>query len=102
MRKIRQVRADEEFHESPQGPDALECAYGTIPAAERGATVLFDQLRRTKWFVDAIDDWRKSPQSSDVRAFSKSRRLSGSCPLESWISIYPSYSVVTAKRLLSG
>jgi hypothetical protein len=68
-RKMRQVRADEEFHQSPQGPDASECAYGNIPAAERSAAVLFDQLRRTKWFVDAIGDWRKSAEWSDARAF---------------------------------
>jgi hypothetical protein len=69
IRKMKQVKANEEFHESPQGPDPLECAYGKIPAAERSAAVLFDQLRRTKWFVDAIDDWRKSAESSDARAF---------------------------------
>src|SRR5262249_31025469 len=68
-RKMRQVRADEEFHEPPEGPDLLECAYGNIPAAERNAAVLFDQLRRTKWFVAAIDDWRKSAEWSNARAF---------------------------------
>src|SRR5262249_39921474 len=68
-RKMRQVRTDEKFHESPQGPDALECAYGNIPAVERSAAVLFDQLRRTTWFVDAIGDWRKSAESSGARAF---------------------------------
>jgi hypothetical protein len=69
MRKMRQVRADEEFHQSAQGLDASECAYGNIPAPERSAAVLFDQLRRTKWFVDAIGDWRKSAEWSDARAF---------------------------------
>jgi hypothetical protein len=81
IRKMKQVRADEEFHESAQGPNPLECAYGTIPAAERRAAVLFDQLRRTKWFVEAIDDWRKSPQLSDARAFLQKQAALGRFPL---------------------
>ena len=41
IRKIQQAKSDEEFRESQQCPDALECAYGNIPAAERSAAVLY-------------------------------------------------------------
>ena len=81
MEKIKQAGTDEKFRESPQGPNPLECAYGTIPAAERTAAVLFDQSRRTKWFVEAIDDWRKSPQLSDARAFLQKQAALGRFPL---------------------
>ena len=101
-RKMRQVRTDEKFHESPQGPDALECAYGNIPAAERSAAVLFDQLRRTKWFVDAIGDWRKSAESSDARAFLQKQAALERFPLrildQHWSEQLRSYRQAASKR----
>jgi DNA-directed RNA polymerase specialized sigma24 family protein len=102
IRKIQQVKNDEEFRESWQGPDALECAYGNIPAAERSAAVLFDQLRRTKWFVDAIGDWRKSAESSDARAFLQKQAALERFPLrildQHWSEQLRSYRQAAYKR----
>jgi hypothetical protein len=81
MEKLKQAGTDEKFRESPQGPAASECAYGQIPAAERSAAVLFDQLRRTPWFVRAIADWRNSPEWKDVQAFLDNGRAAKRFPL---------------------
>src|SRR5262249_43200449 len=81
MTKVKQARTDEEFRERPQGPDASECAYGKIPAAERSAAVLFDQLRRTPWFLDAIIQWRKSPEWHEAQTYLKTERVLKRFPL---------------------
>jgi DNA-directed RNA polymerase specialized sigma24 family protein len=95
MRKIQQARTDEEFRKSPQGPDASECAYGKIPAAERSAAVLFDELRRTPWFVDAITRWRKSPEWNNAQAFLQQQAPLKRFPLrilgEHWPELLCSY-----------
>jgi DNA-directed RNA polymerase specialized sigma24 family protein len=69
MKKIKQAASDEKFHERPRGPEAWECAYGKIPRAERGAALLYDQLGRIPWFVNAIESWRKSPAWKDTQAY---------------------------------
>jgi RNA polymerase sigma factor (sigma-70 family) len=79
--KLKQAKSDEKFGECPRGPDAPECAYGKIPAAERSAAILFDQLRRTPWFVDAIADWRKSPEWKKIQAYLENERALKRFPL---------------------
>jgi RNA polymerase sigma factor (sigma-70 family) len=55
IEKLKQAASDEKFRERPRGPKPYECAYGKIPRSERSAAVLYDPLRRTPWFVNAID-----------------------------------------------
>lgn len=69
VEKLKQAKRDEKFRECPRGPDASECAYGKIPPAERRAALLYDQLRRTSWFVNAVDCWRKSSEWKNVQVY---------------------------------
>jgi RNA polymerase sigma factor (sigma-70 family) len=79
--KVKQTKSNEEFGKSPGGPDAFECAYGKIPRAEHNAALFYDQLRRTSWFVNAIDCWRKSPEWNDVQAYLENERAVKRFPL---------------------
>ena len=81
VEKLKQVKADEKFRECPHGPDTSECAYGKIPCGEQGAALLYDQLRRTSWFVNAVDCWRKSSEWKDVQAYLENERALRRFPL---------------------
>jgi DNA-directed RNA polymerase specialized sigma24 family protein len=81
MEKIKQAASDEKFQERPRGPEACECAYGKIPRAERSAALLYDQLRRIPWFVNAINSWRKSPAWKDTQAYLQSEAALKRFPL---------------------
>jgi DNA-directed RNA polymerase specialized sigma24 family protein len=79
--KIEQVRSDDRFQEQPHGPDTVECAYGKINRNEHDTALLYDWSRRTSWFVDAISDWRKTPEWNEVQSNLRSERTHKRFPL---------------------
>src|SRR5262249_21373488 len=100
--KLKQVVSDEKFRDSPRGPKPSECAYGQLPKAERSAAVLYDQLRRTPWFVNAIDSWRKSVESNDARVFLQKQAALKRFPLrildQHWSEQLRNYREAASKR----
>jgi RNA polymerase sigma factor (sigma-70 family) len=66
FQKLRQVRDDEKFREQQAGSRLLECAYGTIPTAEHNIAFLYDVLRQSGWFIDAVNRWRKSTEWKEI------------------------------------
>jgi DNA-directed RNA polymerase specialized sigma24 family protein len=87
VQKLRQVVDDEKFREQPSETRLAECAYGTIPAAEHNIALLYDVLRQTSWFTDAIDRWRKSANWKEITTHLEAERKSGRFPL----TILPRY-----------
>jgi DNA-directed RNA polymerase specialized sigma24 family protein len=87
MEKLKQAKADEKFREQPADARLSECAYGTIPAAEHDTALLYDVLRRTAWFVDAADRWKKSVEWKETAIQLEKERGSGRFPL----TILPRY-----------
>lgn len=81
IKKLKQVASDEKFRERPQGPERSECAYGRLPVAEHDAALLYDALRRTRWFVNAINCWRKAPRWKDLQAYLQNQRVLKRFPL---------------------
>jgi hypothetical protein len=87
FQKLRQVRDDQKFRERPAEARLSECAYGTIPAAEHDTALRYDVLRRTAWFVDAVDRWKKSVEWKEMATELEKERESGRFPL----TILPRY-----------
>jgi DNA-directed RNA polymerase specialized sigma24 family protein len=81
MKKLKQVRSDENFRDRPRGPEPSECAYGKIPPPEHDTALLYDAARRVSWFVKATADWRNSPQWKNVQAFLDNERTAKRFPL---------------------
>ena len=79
--KIEQVRSDDRFQEQPHGPDAVECAYGKINPNEHNTALLYDCSRSTSWFLDAISDWRKTPEWNELQSYVRIERTHKRFPL---------------------
>ena len=86
FQKLRQVRDDEKFREQADSR-LFECAYGTIPAAEHNIAFLYDVLRQSGWFIDAVNRWRKSTEWKEIVIQLEEDRKSGRFPL----TILPRY-----------
>jgi DNA-directed RNA polymerase specialized sigma24 family protein len=87
VQKLRQVVDDEKFREQPSEARLDECAYGTIPAAEHNIALLYDVLRQTSWFTDAVARWRNSAKWKEIITQLEEQRKSGRFPL----TILPRY-----------
>jgi DNA-directed RNA polymerase specialized sigma24 family protein len=87
FQKLRQARDDEKFREQQADPRLFECAYGTIPAAEHNIAFLYDVLRQSGWFIDAVNRWRKSTEWKEIAIQLEKDRKSGRFPL----TILPRY-----------
>jgi hypothetical protein len=81
MKKLKQMASDEKFQERPRGPEATECAYGNIPAAEHEMALLYDAARRIPWFVEEVARWRNSPEWTYVQAFLADGRAAKRFPI---------------------
>jgi Sigma-70 region 2 len=79
--KIEQVRSDDRFQQQPHSPDAIECAYGKINPNEHDTALLYDCSRSTTWFVDAISEWRKTPEWNELQSNLRSERTHKKFPL---------------------
>jgi DNA-directed RNA polymerase specialized sigma24 family protein len=79
--KLKQLRSDDEFHDNCEYPNAPECAYGRIKPDEHTTTLLYDFSRKTSWFVEAVNRWRKTPQWKDVQSDLQSKRTLRRYPL---------------------
>jgi RNA polymerase sigma factor (sigma-70 family) len=87
LQKLRQARDDEKFREQPAEARLSECAYGTIPAAEHNIALLYDVLRQSGWFKDAVNRWKKSAEWKEIATQLEEERKSGRFPL----TILPRY-----------
>jgi DNA-directed RNA polymerase specialized sigma24 family protein len=81
MKKLKQAGTDEKFRECARGPDALECAYGKIAPPEHDTALLYDAARRISWFVDAIAQWRNSPEWKQLKLYLDNQRDAKRFPL---------------------
>jgi hypothetical protein len=79
--KLKQTGSDVKFFEHPTGPNDSECGYGKIPAAEQQTARLYDFLRGTLWFVNAVEQWRASPEWKDIQSYLISQRALRRFPL---------------------
>jgi DNA-directed RNA polymerase specialized sigma24 family protein len=102
MKKLKQVATDENFQERPRGPEATECAYGNIPAAEHDMALLYDAARRIPWFVEEVARWRNSPEWTYVQAFLADERAAKRFPfairLRHWPELLFRYRCAAHKR----
>ena len=87
FQKLKQVVDDEKFREQLSEVRLDECAYGTIPAAEHNIALLYDVLRQTSWFKDAVARWKDSAEWNEIINQVEEERKSGRFPL----TILPRY-----------
>ena len=81
IQKVRQIRSDDEFRENCECANASGCEYGKIKPSEHMAALLYDFSRKTSWFVEAVNGWRKIPEWNELQSDLQSKRTLRRFPL---------------------